>query len=154
MMYCTYIHEVWVRMYIVNFYASGMKFILMGEWLWCTPQTLYFEGARTVVVMDSFPRGCYPDQLLHATGPDEISEDGCYIPAMKIIERHNARLREMVRSLNAELPGANLIIFSLHDMFLSAIRNPFKFGELSCHLNYGLVMPFLPYRPMLLNDFF
>ncbi|KAG0597746.1 hypothetical protein M758_12G018500 [Ceratodon purpureus] len=91
-------------------------------------QTLYLDGARTIVVFDIFPRGCYPDQMSRTNGPDDRTEDGCYLPAMKVIETHNAGLREMVGRLNDQLPGANVIVFSLFDMFMSAIRNPLKFG--------------------------
>ena len=96
-------------------------------------QALYLEGARTIVVMDLFPRGCFPDKLAtQVSGPDELNEDGCWIPTTKIIDRHNAELQVMIPNLNAELDGANVVIFSLHDVFMSAIRNPSKFGELSC----------------------
>lgn len=94
-------------------------------------QTLYLEGARTVVVMDVFPKGCYPIHLWNVSAPEELSEDGCWIPAMNVIEAHNAGLQVTVANLNAELTGANVIIFSLYDVIMSAIRNPSKYGELS-----------------------
>lgn len=70
--------------------------------------------------------------MSRTNGPDDRTEDGCYLPAMKVIETHNAGLREMVGRLNDQLPGANVIVFSLFDMFMSAIRNPLKFGEFPC----------------------
>jgi phospholipase/lecithinase/hemolysin len=79
------------------------------------------------VVMDSFPTACFATLLWNATQKD-LNEDGCKSLVAKQIEHYNSRLRVMVTNLNPELAGADLIIFSLHDIFMSAIRNPSKYG--------------------------
>jgi len=78
--------------------------------------------------MDAYPSACFP-YLLNFADPDQLNEDGCVIPIAKIAEQHNAGLKVMVANLNVELVGVKLILFSLHDVFMSAIRKPSKFGE-------------------------
>jgi len=78
--------------------------------------------------MDAYPVACFP-YLLSYADLDQLNEDGCVISATKIVEQHNARLKVMVANLNTELMGAKVVLFSLYDVFMSAIRKPSKFGE-------------------------
>jgi len=82
--------------------------------------------------------------MLWNTAPHQLNQDGCVIATTKNIEQHNIGLRNMVATLKAELVGATLTIFSLHDVFMSAVRNPSKFGAFFIFKTF-LFFPFFPF---------
>lgn len=93
-------------------------------------QVLHNEGARTIVVFDLFPVECFPAVLgRRNTKPSDLNEDGCMAKVANASARHNRELRWMLKKLRAELAGVNLVLFRIHDLMMSAVRNPAKFGE-------------------------
>lgn len=94
----------------------------------CFTQILYNEGARTFVVTDAFPAPCYPSHLWKED-PTTLDENGCAGDALKAFQGYNLALATFIKTLNAKLEGANLILFSLHDIIMDGIINPSKYGE-------------------------
>lgn len=93
-------------------------------------QVLHNEGARTFVVFDLFPVECFPVKLGHPDlKPSDLNEDGCVAKTANVSATHNRELRRKLKKLRAELAGVNLVLFSIHDLMMTAVRNPAKFGK-------------------------
>lgn len=93
-------------------------------------QVLHNEGARTFVVFDLFPVECFPAVLGRPElKPSDLNEDGCMAKVANVSATHNRELRRKLKKLRAELAGVNLVLFSIHDLMMRAVRNPAQFGK-------------------------
>eukprot|EP01018_Ginkgo_biloba_P024757 Gb_03963 [translate_table: standard] len=86
---------------------------------------LYHGGARKVIVLDIPPVGCTPGSRLLGLA---ISRGGCFESANQMAVAYNAKLKQMLHSLNRNLTGAVFLYINSYDFVLNIIEHGKAFG--------------------------
>ncbi|KAJ7520419.1 hypothetical protein O6H91_19G005400 [Diphasiastrum complanatum] len=92
-------------------------------------EVLYQEGARAILVVNLPPVGCTPQLLTFVRGhSDEYDSVGCYKPFNKVLQAHNALLRELLRNLTQLHPDAAFIYADYYSIAYHILQHPSNYG--------------------------
>ncbi|XP_047172077.1 GDSL esterase/lipase At4g01130-like [Vigna umbellata] len=102
---------------------------------------LYAQGARTIMVFNLGPVGCYPGylvQLPHATS--DFDEFGCIASYQNVVNYYNKLLKDTVSQTRQSLPDVSLIHVDTYSALSELFHHPtlygFKYGTKTC-CGYG-----------------
>ncbi|TVT99180.1 hypothetical protein EJB05_55467 [Eragrostis curvula] len=108
---------------------------------------LHTLDARKFVVANVGPLGCIPYQKTI----NRVDENECVKLPNQLAQQYNARLRDMLAELNAELPGARFCLANVYDLVLELITNYPKYGfqtaAMACCGNGGAYDGLVPCGP-------
>ncbi|XP_051140489.1 GDSL esterase/lipase At2g23540 [Andrographis paniculata] len=108
---------------------------------------LYRLDARKFVVGNVGPIGCIPYQKTI----NQLSETECVALPNKLALQYNARLQDLVKELNENLPGATFVHANVYDLVMELITNYDKYGFVSaskaCCGNGGQFAGIIPCGP-------
>ncbi|KAF9623575.1 hypothetical protein IFM89_003365 [Coptis chinensis] len=113
---------------------------------------LHSLGARKIVLTGIGPLGCAPSQLSMSSG-----NDGCVQRVNNLAKIFNGRLLQMMKTLNASLPGSFFVYQDTYSFISELIKNPFRYGfrvpnQACCGIGrYGGLFTCLPLQPPCLN---
>ncbi|XP_043715618.1 GDSL esterase/lipase 7 [Telopea speciosissima] len=87
-------------------------------------KNLYSLGARKMALVGLGALGCIPSQLSMANSSDE----GCVKPVNNLVTLYNARLVQLLNTLNASLPGSFFVYHNAYDIITDMINKPSNYG--------------------------
>ncbi|KAM7520531.1 hypothetical protein LguiB_019493 [Lonicera macranthoides] len=86
---------------------------------------LYQLDARKFIIGNVGPIGCIPYQKTI----NQLNEDQCVELPNKLALQYNARLKDLLASLNENLPGATFVHANVYDLVMEVISNYDKYGK-------------------------
>lgn len=96
-------------------------------------QELYNQGARTVMVFNLPPLGCYPVFLasLASSNLSDYDSRGCLATLNEVIQSTNVLIKAGVQALGKKYPGATFIYVDMYTLLDGVLSNPSAYGKLS-----------------------
>lgn len=100
------------------------------NYLWVGLQELYKQGARTLMVFNVPPLGCYPAFLASSRirNMSKLDTYGCLATLNAAIEATNSLIRTGLQELQVKHPDATIIYADLYKVVQTLIRNGTSYG--------------------------
>ncbi|PIA56127.1 hypothetical protein AQUCO_00700465v1 [Aquilegia coerulea] len=108
---------------------------------------LYKLDARKIVVASVGPIGCIPYQKQI----NRVNEDECVDLPNKLAKQYNGRLKDLLKELTDNLPGATFVHANIYDLVMDIMTNYTKYGfqtaSVACCGNGGQYQGIIPCGP-------
>lgn len=93
-------------------------------------EELYNQGARTVMVFNLPPLGCYPVFLasLASSNLSNYDSRGCLATLNEVIQSTNVLIKAGVQALGKKYPGATFIYVDMYTLLDGVLSNPSAYG--------------------------
>ncbi|MCO5602395.1 hypothetical protein L7F22_056526 [Adiantum nelumboides] len=89
--------------------------------------TILKHGVSNIVVQGQFPMGCISVYLKVLNGT-KTDKNGCIDAVMRISDRHNHYLKEVISNVSKEYKHANIVYFDTTAAYLHILQNAAKYN--------------------------
>ena len=103
-------------------------------------QELYHQGARTLMVFNIPPLGCYPAFLasLASRNVSTFDSRGCLATLNEVIQSTNVLIKVGVKALGKKYPDATITHADMYSFLDAILSNPSTYGKLCIFKNKTL----------------